>query len=286
MNAPPSSKRLRPAAPPPSAGIISKTVIKSPVARWLLPARFCRKVQHDIAFIGETFVEIKQITRDGRLRHLGTKTGFSSRIRSAGVIGEAAKPLPDPPYSTSPADEAVGPADMPPQFLVLACDEPPELRFLVADSQGEGFSNIQSLRFHERIEPLPTDSDFLAQPGNILAIDPGSRAIAVAAVKKNLIVYRLKDMSSLSEEYANNTTAWNPVAEGCVLKIDGYVRQMEFLRAGVPDRGLLVLVLVVTKEKRSRLWWYIWNLDQGPLCKKEPFTCPLAKGMCSTSTDI
>ncbi|ERT02628.1 hypothetical protein HMPREF1624_00929 [Sporothrix schenckii ATCC 58251] len=72
---------------PPTIGILTKTVIESPVAHWMLPVRL-RSAQHmDVAVIGDHYVQISELGRDGRLRNIVRKTDFGSRIRNAKVIG-------------------------------------------------------------------------------------------------------------------------------------------------------------------------------------------------------
>ncbi|CAK7208473.1 hypothetical protein SBRCBS47491_000104 [Sporothrix bragantina] len=72
---------------PPKYGILTRTVIESPVAHWMLPVRL-RSAQHmDVAIIGDHYVQISEMGRDGRLRNVVRKTDFGSRIRNAKVIG-------------------------------------------------------------------------------------------------------------------------------------------------------------------------------------------------------
>ncbi|KAL1911049.1 hypothetical protein Sste5344_003222 [Sporothrix stenoceras] len=72
---------------PPNLGILTRTVVESPVAHWMLPVRL-RSAQHmDVAVIGDHYVQISELGRDGRLRNIVRKTDFGSRIRNAKVIG-------------------------------------------------------------------------------------------------------------------------------------------------------------------------------------------------------
>jgi hypothetical protein len=43
---------LQPSVRPPTRGIMSRTVIESPITRWILPARLRSLQQNDVAFIG------------------------------------------------------------------------------------------------------------------------------------------------------------------------------------------------------------------------------------------
>ncbi|CAK7232480.1 hypothetical protein SCUCBS95973_008273 [Sporothrix curviconia] len=72
---------------PPKYGILTRTIIESPVAHWMLPVRL-RSAQHmDVAIIGDHYVQISEMGHDNRLRNVVRKTDFGSRIRNAKVIG-------------------------------------------------------------------------------------------------------------------------------------------------------------------------------------------------------
>src|ERR1700753_2225531 len=69
-------------------GLLYRTMLYSPIMKWIFPARL-RSINHnDIVFIGEEFVHIKQIMPNGELLHVALKSDFSSRIRAACVIGK------------------------------------------------------------------------------------------------------------------------------------------------------------------------------------------------------
>lgn len=264
-----------PPGPPPVVGIISKTLVRSPVTRRLFPARLRCRSCHDIVFLGEDFFHVKQIDRNGRLHHIGTKTGFRSPIRSAGIIGQTPKPIYQGPLSIYPGphfndEDPVVPEHIPPQFLVLALEDPPELRFLIVDSQQD-----RPLRFQERIHPLPAGTDFLTQPGRLIAVDPNSRAFAVAACEKNILIYRLKSTTELSDEYSTNKNTWDPIMEDCSLKIDGSILCMDFLHMSSSHDSHIALVLIVATNGRTRVYWYIWNFAEEPLRAKDPLMHPL-----------
>jgi hypothetical protein len=257
-------------------GILSKTLIRSPVTRWLLPGALRSKNQHDVAFVSEMHVELKNLHRDGSLESIGSRGGFGSRIRAVGILGEAARPhsfAKHPPYTLEPALDSIVPENVPPQFLVLAHEYPPELRFLIVDHDSD-----RTLRFHERIEALPTQGDFRTQPGHLLSVDPESRALAVAAAKKNVVVYRLANLADLGAQYLGDKRSWSPIVERKVLKTPGYIRHMEFLRMGADQAGWIALILVIVAENRSRLCWYLWRDNQSIGTPRGPFMHPLEKG--------
>ncbi|PWW76411.1 hypothetical protein C7212DRAFT_357349 [Tuber magnatum] len=72
---------------PPGYGLMSRTLVHSPVIKQIIPARIRSRELNDVAFIGETFIELHLLTDDGKLRQAGSKTDFQASIRHARVFG-------------------------------------------------------------------------------------------------------------------------------------------------------------------------------------------------------
>lgn len=260
----------------PFLGVLSRTLIRSPIIKWILPASLHRKKRHEVVMVGEDLFHVKQLRNNKPPRHIGTKSDLGSKIRAAAVIGESPKqsvhsPQPRADESSEDEEDFLGPS-LPPQFLVLAMEDPPELRFLISDCQ-----NRNGLAFHERIQAIPVFGELHTTPGHLIAVDPNSRAIAVAAPSKNVLVFRLRNLQQLQEQYLDDDRRqfWNPVLEGHMLSVDGTILRMDFLTLGSEYFESIALILVVGKGNRSRIFRYIWNFAEEPLRAKAPLVEPL-----------
>ncbi|KAF8544952.1 hypothetical protein BDD12DRAFT_722887 [Trichophaea hybrida] len=72
---------------PPGYGLLTRTLIHSPVVKKILPARIRRFDLYDVVFVGETFIELHLLTESGKLQKVGSKTDFRAEIRDARVFG-------------------------------------------------------------------------------------------------------------------------------------------------------------------------------------------------------
>ncbi len=172
---------ITPAQHVPKLGILSRTVFRSPIINLIIPARVRRKHKNDVILIGEDFIHVKEILSDGHLCHVTTKADFGGRIRAARVFGEQRLPTMDARETPMELDTS----DMiPPQILVLTL-ESNELMFLFVHQEPSG-----ALGFPFSVLPLPEKTNFLEQQGKHLAVDPKSRALAVAACQGLLHIYK------------------------------------------------------------------------------------------------
>ncbi|KAJ9636698.1 hypothetical protein H2199_007692 [Coniosporium tulheliwenetii] len=218
----------------PRLGILSRTVFRSPIINFIIPARVRRKDKNDVILIGEDFIHVKEILSDGHLRHVTTKADFGARIRAARVFGEQRLPAMDARETSMDLDNS----DMiPPQILVLTL-ESKELMFLFVHQEPSG-----ALSFPSSVLPLPDQRSFLEQPGKHLAVDPRSRALAVAAVEE-------------SEE-------WSPIMQELPVKFDGVILAMEFLYPALNDENHVILLVVWAKDRRLRMTCWDWDHGKG-----------------------
>lgn len=42
---------------PPNCGILSRTIVESPIVHWILPVRLRSEIHNDIAFVGVSYIE-------------------------------------------------------------------------------------------------------------------------------------------------------------------------------------------------------------------------------------
>lgn len=174
----------------PSMGILTKTLVRSPVINQIIPARVRHKTKNDVLFISPTSVTIKEAKGDYALDEIATKSDFDSTIKSARIIGERRELTRHDGSSsllgkcdywldlcTSEHDDQTDRGDLryhatlehrelPPQILVLAL-ESDRLVFLCAVSGSaehpELFTSQKALPAH--ISPLQS-------LGELIAVDP------------------------------------------------------------------------------------------------------------------
>ncbi|KFY52742.1 hypothetical protein V496_08233 [Pseudogymnoascus sp. VKM F-4515 (FW-2607)] len=72
---------------PPKIGLLTQTVIDSPISNWILPARLGNVEDHDVVFIGDNLLQVKRLVKSGRLSEVGRVANLGSRIRNARVLG-------------------------------------------------------------------------------------------------------------------------------------------------------------------------------------------------------
>ena len=241
-----------PPKPPeaPAVGLLSTTLVHSPVINKILPARIRGTEFNDLLFVGENFVHIVEIQQDVHLRYIGTKSDFGSRIRAAAVVGRRVEETDEPslPFikrEKLTENESTEPQTLPPQMLVVSL-ESGELRFFFAE-HNHAMSN---LNFIESSTSLPLATSTIQQPGKHLSVDPRARAMAVAAMNGTLIIYKLKSRECIEEEFSSDPSNWQPIKEDFPIPVDGVILQMEFLTPPPGDNDHAILMAIVNTEPR------------------------------------
>ncbi|KAF2502774.1 hypothetical protein BU16DRAFT_554813 [Lophium mytilinum] len=258
------SRQQKPPEPTPALGLLSRTVLRSPIINWIIPARVRHKDFNDVVFIGEDFLYIKEIGSDGHLSHVASKTDFGSRIRAARCFGEPRKPA---YYSQLKTEENGGLEDetsdaIPPQIIVLTL-ESQKVVFLYAHQDAAG-----CVTFVQSTTPLPLVS-FMESPGKHLAVDPKSRAIAISATEELFLIYTTKSMAAWRMELRSHphtdlqsASFSTPKVEERAFKVDkSVILKMEFLSpvAGDPDRVVLLVLLSI--GGRTKMSCYEWDAN-------------------------
>lgn len=170
---------------PPTFGILTQTLVRSPVIRYIIPARIRHQKYNDVLFIYSNHIEIKEIvTQDYlpdlsiELRDIAVKSDFDSPIRAARIFGSPRKITPSVQEPTgidaiikneesSPGDDTdqyhVG---TPPQILVLSLQSK-KLVFLFAFHDSS-----EAVHFLSSERLLPSHAVHNEQLGEHLAVDP------------------------------------------------------------------------------------------------------------------
>lgn len=73
-------------APMQPIGLLSQTLSPSSTIRWILPARIRSKLQNDVVFVGENFVQIREALPNGYLSDVNAQLSLGAAILAAKVI--------------------------------------------------------------------------------------------------------------------------------------------------------------------------------------------------------
>ena len=79
----------------PSLGLLTRTLIRSSVIKWIIPARIRHETKNDVLFISIDSVIIKEAFGDYTLKDIAIKDDFDAPIRSARILGDP-RELADP----------------------------------------------------------------------------------------------------------------------------------------------------------------------------------------------
>ncbi|KAK3074779.1 hypothetical protein LTR53_002511 [Teratosphaeriaceae sp. CCFEE 6253] len=241
------------AGPERVAGVLTRTIIRSPVTRWILHARLRHKSLNDAVFVGSDFVHVRQVGEGGHLRNIATKDDFDAQIRAATVFRVDPDPL-DEDFLVKLEDEPAPLVDtVPPDLLVLTLSTN-DLVFVYLEARNDG-----SLHFVQQALPLPTFDRVLFQPGEHVAVDPYSRALAVAANEREVIICAAKPRDRIAREIRDGDENWCPVAALRALQVDGVIQHMDFLIPPDGDDDHIILLLIVVDRRRMKAIWVDWH---------------------------
>lgn len=173
---------------PPVLGILTRTVIRSPVVKSIIPARVRHRTKNDVVFVHDDFIVIKEVRGGERIENdpfsdislddVVAKKDFDSSIQAAKVLGLQRKPKssrfpgkywstpnsPQSPPETKP--EPLHENEIPPQILVLSLASR-ILVFLFAFHDVYG-----GIHFLSSTWPLPAQLSPPEELGVHLAVDP------------------------------------------------------------------------------------------------------------------
>jgi hypothetical protein len=263
--------RKRRAAP--GIGILSRTLIPSSMTKWIIPARLLGDDSMQLLFVGENYIHIKEVTPDPqldyRLRHRKTIPFISDQIRAVSLIGQPANsqqshsgsPLPSIYEAMAHAHMSPQePRDFPIQIIVLALGS----GFLqMLTPQCDDTSKNEYIRFKSKFIPLPTPEPHALSPGARIAVDPFSRAFAVAAAFDSVVVYNNYDSLRFAAQIAADRNNWSPIRQERIFDIPGCIVGVEFLNPG-PNKDDVIMIVVTASGRKHTLSCYIWSHQGGP----------------------
>jgi hypothetical protein len=246
---------------PPEVGILTKTVVESPLYSTIIPANIRQKDLDDVVFIGEDFVQLKEICDYGHLRHIATKFDFKGKILAAKAFGDPRKvqintseqsPLLKRSSLQRGRRSTTGEESntLPLEVIVLTLSTR-TLMFLWAKS-----NHTDLTTFVQKTIQLPTAASRFNRPGQFLAIDPRCRAIAVGAHEGCFMLYKTKTMDTWRRDMrAGRDEA--PIIEEAQYSIDGRIMHMDFLSAN--DDAHVVLIFILVHEGKTKVASYDWD---------------------------
>jgi replication-dependent DNA damage repair protein MMS1 len=269
----------------PKIGLLYRTILHSPIVKWIIPARVRHISLNDVVFIGEDFIHIKQMLPTGELCHIASKTDLPGRIRSANIIGKhiepedpSQNPSSDPFLANSPPvkeesnptpDTLHKPQVIPPHFIVLSLDEG-HLMFLYV----KWFPHHGVVEFHESRHPVPMDNSLARQPGCFIAVDRQKNLLAIAAHVNTIMIYRLKSWDQLNSEidpssfedpnplrliHLEPQKDWSPISQEHAFRIDRTDPDTTILALSFlihPDKTSSILVAIVRSSNRTKIFVY------------------------------
>ncbi|KAL2754575.1 hypothetical protein ACRALDRAFT_2043524 [Sodiomyces alcalophilus JCM 7366] len=251
---------------PPSCGILTRTIVESPVAHWVLPARLRSARHNDVVFVGDHYVQVNELREGGQLHEILRKNDFGSRIQNAHVIGNLFE-RPETGDDDVAYDEVkyeeedarmAGYSSANPRRPKTAL--PPHLLFLVLESGTFVFLFIRQcgnqLRFS--VSEFCHPGRRLGNLGFHVAVDPNSRYIAVADVDNKFVVYELEPWEVMAEQYSRHMSI-NPIKTYCPRPVQALIHSMEFLHPRPEDDFHVILLLILVKQGGSSMVLYDWE---------------------------
>lgn len=257
----------------PLAGLLTKTVIPSTVARRILPAQIRSPRHNDIVFVGDYFIQLYEIVgHHSSLLPIVRKDDFHARIRAAHVLAEPESRhafengfAQEEPIKNEDDPEHM-PAVYPPQTLVLTL-ESHEILFVTATSGARHASD-----FIVRSYPLPAQSSPLEDPGQYIALDVNSRGMAVAAWQGTIILY--------NTHYRSRQSTASPIVSSVAIPCNITILQMDFLAPIGPLDDTVYLVVLGAHAGKQRMMVYSWNSGKSlDLSEVHSFSQTLGGGM-------
>lgn len=239
--------------PTPRVGLLTRTIVQSPVIRWIIPARIRHRKLDDVVFVGDDFVQIKQVKRGGHLLDVHTHNTFGSRICAASALDiDGDLPKEDTFLQQELTDSESWSATAPAQLLVLTL-ESQTLLFAYLQRQADGHLLLKTQPI-----PLPRWPAARLQVSHHLNVDPSSRALAVAAMEEHIIVWSTKTPAQIRVEIEQGSENWCPLTIQQPVRLGGIISHITFLRPAQTDSGHIILLAIVVDKRRTRLVWYDW----------------------------
>ncbi|KAH0268837.1 hypothetical protein KCU91_g9111, partial [Aureobasidium melanogenum] len=239
--------------------LLSRTLVPTPTIRSIIPARIRSPTKDDYICIGRDFIQLFEIDAEANITHVTTKSDFDGEIGSANVFGyfdPYESELRKYPENTSDSSESpIGP-----QLLAFTLINTEQLFFLAASETEDG-----DVAFRVLSVPMPI---FINPPrvhGNAIAVDPYSRALAVAIGDQKVFVCYAEQAELLSAGQQKWDDGYIPVSSSQTIKeVPGTILLMDFLYPPRNDPDRLILLMIVLHEGVVLPVWVEWSKFEEP----------------------
>ncbi|KAI1339511.1 mono-functional DNA-alkylating methyl methanesulfonate N-term-domain-containing protein [Xylariaceae sp. FL0016] len=247
---------------PPNFGILTNTVVESPIVRWVLPCQFRNRSLNDVVFVGDYNIHVCELNQNNQLIHLMTKNDFGSRIRNALVLGtphHAHVPNEDSAYDDddlnldqNKPESRYGQASVPEQFLVLVLEDG-DLVFICLRESPQGDWEFD-LSCHN------ISSQRLVNPGFHMAVDPSWHYLTIACAESLFIMIQIHPLNELQRRYLTRQPL-NPVRETYGRAASGIILKIDFLHPSHGNNRQVILLIIMVQAAVSKLAIYEWEHD-------------------------
>ena len=241
-------------------GVYTKTSVQSSVVRFIIHARIRHRKLNDVVFVGDNYIHVKHVGHRGHLSHVAFKNNFDSPIRHAGSFRLEQAPE-DEDFLVKLENEKeaafLNPCVFPPQSIVLTLEFDLVFIFLQSTASGE-------YGFVQQVVPMVKFDRKIYQPGHYLAVDPQSRALAVSAQEREIVIYAAKAQEQIQDELRNRERDWCPVSSERRLAIEGVVQHVSFLVPPDDDTDHIILLAIVVDQGLMKAIRIDWSHSAGP----------------------
>ncbi|KFY42336.1 hypothetical protein V494_02463 [Pseudogymnoascus sp. VKM F-4513 (FW-928)] len=303
---------------PPKVGLLTQTVIDSPISNWILPARLGNADDHDVVFIGDNLLQVKRLVTSGRLSEVGRVTNLGSRIRNARVLGSVkwnppapkkdfrlrqftggAKPgvsneFHEPKYGSLNkglhGESHADPSNHADSGSSMSCDDSypvdgdssdlsmgkdayrinhhlgPQMVVFVLEAGDLMFLCAPDVGPDEIIQPILSRHSIAKSLlgenlGAHLAADPSSRYLALGCSENVFSIYSLRTRGELEAQYISGQPL-SCIREERSIKVKGVILKIEFLFPSFEDPDHIILLLLVSRNGKTRMHVYEWISGQ------------------------
>ncbi|KAI0908189.1 mono-functional DNA-alkylating methyl methanesulfonate N-term-domain-containing protein [Ustulina deusta] len=259
---------------PPKCGVLTRTIIESPIIRWVLPVQLRSPRFNDVALVGDQCVQISEFGTDNQLKPIGKKVYLGSKIRNCCVMGahdylrirrqdieanyhksddvSVTSSNPSISTSTSASTSSSLPEDTElfQQLLVLVLSTG-ELVFLFMSLTEAGDWEFVSSHFS-------IFSGKLVDPGFHITISPDWGYMALACSEDLFVVCQLKSIKELRKQHYMRQSI-KPIQSVQARAVRGVIHKLEFLHTGSENASHIVLLAITARAGVLRLATYEWE---------------------------
>lgn len=243
-------------------GLLSRTLVPTPTIRSIIPARIRSPRKDDYICIGRDFIQLFEIDSEARVTHIATKSDFDGEIGSANIFGyfdpyeSDLREYPDNTDGCSNSSESpIGP-----QLLAFTLIDTEQLFFLAASEDEEG-----DVAFRVLCVPMPIFVNPPRVHGNAIAVDPYSRALAVAIGDQKVFVCYADQAELLSTGQQKWDDGYIPVSSSQTIKeVPGTILLMDFLYPPRHDPDRLILLMICLVDGVVLPVYVEWSKSEEP----------------------